>query len=134
MGSNDDFDSGIQENKKQIDYEAIAKCFNTLVEWAGKAWSQIQSMRSHTFEELTYRDVIEELVNNRPKDIKIVKGAAVRKVFSDRIEITIFYLDKNNNPVWGNDPRKPYGCVKRTRKLSAELESFFADKEVLIFE
>lgn len=122
------------QGKKQVDYDAMLKCFNKLLEMGGKAWQALQSLRSHTFEELTYEDVIEELVKNKPSDTNIAKGAALKRTLNDKLEITILYLDKNNEPVWGDNPKKPYGCIKRTRKLNPELAEFFSDKDLIIFE
>ena len=87
------------------------------------------------FDILTYKDVIEDLVKKKPNDPAIKKGAAMKKQQSDgQIEVTILYLDANNEPVWGKDENNMYGCRIITKQLDTELLNMFGDKDIIIFE
>ena len=84
---------------------------------------------------LSYKDVIQELVNNKPQDPSVVKGAAIRKRLNEKIiEVTILYLNSNNEPVFGSDEQNPYGCIIKCEQLDQELLDTFDAKDLIIFE
>lgn len=113
--------------------------FSQLLDLGAKALKKviecIQSLRSESFNLLTYAQVVQELVRNKPNEPTVCKGAALKKEISPGcIEITILYLDANNEPVWGDDPKHPYGCVKKTKQIDSELSAMFDGKDMIIFE
>lgn len=124
-----------EEKAMQEMMAMLTKLFNMGVDAVKKAYQFIQNKRSQTYQILTYSNVVAGLVNLRPKDTAIVKGAALKKqIRPDRIEVTLLYLDVNNEPVWGEDPKHPYGCVCITKQLDQELIELFGDKDLIVFE
>lgn len=133
MTVNNDMNSDEADAKESA--KQLIELFKLGARVVNKLMDFISSMRSETFDQLTYSDVIHELMNNKPNDPAIAKGAALKKELAPRkIDITILYLNKDNNPVWGPDLRKPYGCRKRTKSLDKELLGLFEDKDLVIFE
>lgn len=123
------------ERSVQASFEEALKLANTLADVIKKCCDIIVGMRSDSYAELTYREVVKELVDHKPADPAIVKGAVLRKrLASGETELTLFYLDQYNEPVWGPNPKRPYGCRKRTKQLDAELTEFFGTKDLLIFD
>ena len=130
--------SSLESGTEALAAEKI-KQFSNMLNWGvqtlKKMIGYLASLRSETFELVTYSGLVAELISNKPDDSEIVKGAVIRKIIApNRIELTVLYLDVNNEPVWGNDPKKPYGFIKRTKECDIELNSMFQDKDLIIFE
>lgn len=123
------------ERSIQESIDEALKLANTVADAIKKCCDVILGMRADSYTELTYREVVKELIDNKPADPAIAKGAVLRKrLASGETELTLFYLDWYNEPVWGPNPKRPYGCRKRTKQLDAELTDFFGGKDLLIFD
>jgi len=115
--------------------DLIVKLMSLGKEGIKKLLSFLETFRSHTCKLLTYKDVINDVVSNRPNNPLIKKAAVLKKQTADgEITVTICYLDKDNEPVWGDDPQNPNGCTIMTKQLDTELQEMFGEKDVIIFE
>lgn len=128
------------ETKKQVDnkvdeFKAFAELANHIIKALGKCFEFVKGLRASSCEEITYSDLIAEIVNSKPND-PYVKGCCVlrKKLTDQHIELTIVYLDDTNEPIWGDNPSQPYGFRKRTKNLNQELISQFGDSDMLLIK
>lgn len=100
----------------------------------GAGLDAIRAGQQQVYGEIKYADLVGEVLQNKPDDLKVKKCGVMRaKLPNGDIELTIVYLDDNAEPVWG-DAKKSYGFKKRTKKLDSELLDYFGDKDILIFD
>ena len=100
-----------------------------------KIFSLLEAFKAQSYKQLSYKEIVDEVVNNKPKHPAIVKAAVLKKQCENGdISVTICYLNKNNEPVWGDDPNNPYGCSIVTKELDSELQKMFGSKDTIIFE
>lgn len=85
---------------------------------------------------VTYKDIVEYFVDDRPEDDHIEAGALFRQTRSNSdagILLVQSFLDSNKNPVYG-PTKKPYGRLILARNIDNELRQMFHDRDLIIFE
>lgn len=85
---------------------------------------------------VTYKDIVEYFVDDRPEDDQIVAGALFRQTRSNSdsgILLVQSFLDSNKNPVYG-PARKPYGRLILAGNIDNELRQMFQARDLIIFE
>lgn len=89
---------------------------------------------ANEIEELRFAEVVEYLVTNRAAAGRKAKaGAAVRRPRGvSRVEVDVFYLDENDEPMISRSRRAPHRTYAASR-LDAELASAFGDRDVIVF-
>jgi hypothetical protein len=128
-------DSPKSTQEKVEDCQAIIDLANNIIKSINRCWEFIKGLRCHTCNTVSYKDLIAEIVTSRPDDPRIEACGVVKRDISDKcIELTVVYLDEQNEPLWGDDPEKPYGYRKRTKKLEPELGEKFQSVDMLLIK
>lgn len=86
---------------------------------------------------LTYRQVVEFFVTERPRVKEIKKGAILRQEYPKKQGLVIIYqvfLDENNELVCRQDNGIPFGRKVLVKNFDEELLNYFENKDLLIFE
>lgn len=109
--------------------EALAAALVKAMQVCTKA---IQSLRK---ERLSYEELIKDITESKPDDSRVVQCAALKQVNNGVIEITVVYLDKDNQPVLRSaDGEKDYGFAYTVKTIDPELTEIFAGKDMVIFQ
>lgn len=86
---------------------------------------------------MTYREVVEYFVTERPSSPEIRKGAILRQIYPKNKELFVVYqvfLDGNNELVCHQSNGIPFGRKVLIRNFDEELSNSFQNKNLLIFE
>lgn len=98
-------------------------------------WQFLQNLRANTTQQITYAGLIADIVKNKPDDPYIKRCSVIRNLCADgATELMIVYLDDLNQPVWGPDPRNPFGWKMKTKTLDSELLDAFGNNNMLILD
>ena len=128
-------DSPKSTQEKVEDCKAYIELTNNIIKSINRCWKFIKSLRCHTCNIVSYKDLIAEIVTSKPDDPRIKACGVVKRDISEKcIELTVIYLDDQNEPVWGDDPENSYGYRKRTNKLEPELEEKFQSVDMLLIK
>ncbi len=115
-----------------MDWETIkslAEEFTRAVDICSK---MLQSLRKDS---LSYRELIEEITKSKPEDPRVVQCAAMKEVKDGNIEITVIYLDNNDQPILqSTDGMNDYGFVYTIKTIDSELAELFSQKNMVIFK
>ena len=127
------FQNGNQMSEKNgDDLLALIKGIMTSLK---SCWQFLQNLRASTTQRITYAGLISDIVKNKPNDPYIKRCSVIRNQNTDgTTELMIVYLDDLNQPVWGPDPRNPFGWNMKTRELDFELEDAFGNNNMLILD
>ena len=82
---------------------------------------------------LTYKEVIQYFITDRPSNPSVKKGAIIRQPHKKGQELIQFFLDSNNEIVYASN-KKPYGCKLVAKQLDDELEDNFGNENLIIVE
>ncbi len=83
--------------------------------------------------ELTYSDAIAYFVNDRPDNLRIVKGAVLLIPKRPMMQVYFLFLDEQNIPLC-NEGGIMYGRALQVVSLDNELQEAFGGTELLILE
>ena len=86
-----------------------------------------------TVKVLSYKDVIEYFVKERPSDPLIVKGAMMILAEHENTFFIQVFLDKNNKPL-GKDQKSLYGRRLIFEAMDDELKATFGESDLVIVE
>lgn len=103
----------------------------------GKALkSVIDTLKNvHAVDELSYDFVMKATADNRPDDIRVVKAALLCETQENgEKKISIIYMDKKNQPVFGDGSGKEYGSSYSSKKVSQDLLDLFEKDNMVILE
>ena len=105
----------------------------TIVKILGLVVKFIQSVRRN---KITYRDLVSDIIEEKPQDDRICKCSVMKKVNRNKeIELAVLYLDKNNQPILQSlDGQKSYGFLLTAKEIDEELYSIFNKKDCIIFQ
>ena len=90
-------------------------------------------LQASTVDVITYDEVIEYFVKNRPSDEWVAKGALMVEPQQNEMKLTWIFLDSNNDPV-SKPNGSVYGKQVTTRAIDADLREFLDDRSLIIFE
>ncbi len=97
---------------------------------AVKALKDIKSLN-----ELSYDFIMKSVADNRPDDVRVVKVALLREnLEGDAKRISVIYMDKNNQPVFGDGSGKEYGFAYSSAHVAQELLDLFDKDDLVILE
>ena len=82
---------------------------------------------------LTYKEVIQYFITDRPSNPSVKKGAIIRQPHKKGQELIQFFLDSNNEIVYASN-KKPYGRKLVAKQLDDELEDNFGNENLIIVE
>ena len=87
---------------------------------------------SFTYSLLTYRDLLEEVLNCKPME-NYESAYVIKEEMSNRTKIKIVYLDSNNEPVKKSNGNI-YGFCLFARNLDDEIKDIFGEKKIIIIK
>jgi hypothetical protein len=94
-------------------------------------WDKIRGGSKRIF---TYTECVKYFVSHKNDSDKIIKGALSKKEISNgRLELMLFFVDKNENPVC-DDRGNPLGFKAIRAGLDDELKNMFRNNDLIFFE
>lgn len=82
---------------------------------------------------LTFRDVVTWLTKNRPEDKRVVKAAVLREQQHGELKVTTVFLNQKGKVI-RSVKNIPLGRAQRVARLDQELEDFFGNRDMVLFE
>ncbi len=82
---------------------------------------------------VTYKEVIQYFITDRPSNPSVKKGAIIRQPHQEGQELIQIFLDRNNEIVSASNKR-PYGRKLVAKQLDDELKDSFGNKNLIIVE
>ena len=100
---------------------------------AAKACSKaIISLRKTS---LSYRELLEDIIKSKPDDPRVVQCAVQKEGNAGNIEISVLYLDKDNQIVMqSEDGQKSYGFAYTLKSIDPELAELFKHHDLVILK
>jgi hypothetical protein len=112
------------------DVQASAKKLFTMIKTMRAEAQQVQVQKA---EVVTYNEVVEYFVKNRPDNERVVKGALLIQEDPIGKKLTFVFLDASNEPVL-RDGKSPYGKTVITQAIDEALLDFSEGRSLIIFE
>ena len=107
------------------DVQDVAKQLHSFIQNWAEASQQVETV--------TYNEVIEYFVKQRPNDNRIVKGALMSAPQKNAVKLTWLFLDEQNEAVLKPN-RSPYGKQVIAKTIDDDLTDFFDGRSLIIFE
>ena len=84
---------------------------------------------------LSYRELIEDITKSKPDDPRVVQCAVLKQEVAGDIEISVVFLDKDNQFVMqSEDGKESYGFCYTLKSLDSELAELFANHDMVILK
>ena len=84
---------------------------------------------------LSYRELIEDITKSKPADSRVVQCAVLKQISDGNIELSVLFLDKDEQPVLqSQDGKVDYGFAYTLKSMDPELTELFARTDLIIFK
>ena len=104
----------------------------TIAKVAKNCAEAVMSLRKSS---LSYRELIEDITNAKPDDPRVVQCAVLKQGEAGNIEITVLFLDKDNQTVLqSEDGKKSYGFAYTLKSIDSELAELFTRHNMVILK
>ena len=109
--------------------EAIAVAIAKVAKVCAKA---VMSLRKTS---LSYRELIEDITKSKPDDLRVVQCAVLKQEKAGNVEISVIFLDKDNQPVMqSEDGKVSYGFSYTLKDMDQELAALFSRHDLVILK
>ena len=114
-----------------MDFGKIGEIALEIAKAAENCAKAVLSLRK---ESLSYRELIEDITKSKPDDPRVKKCAAMKAVKDGNIEVTVIFLDKDDQPVFkSEDGEKSFGFSYTVKNIDPELADLFAKHDMVVF-
>lgn len=81
---------------------------------------------------LSYDVLMDMVVKDKPDDERVVAAALLREKKGDITKISIIYLNRKNEPIFGDGNGKEYGFSMQSALINPDVDDLFGDKDLVL--